>query len=155
MNTNKNTEANAKQGSAKPYMTRGRLLPFRKEHRTNPSEIRDGAHAMRRAYFSNGISRRTREGKVIAQLEKELAEHRGFKSLEAMPITQRLKVQLLVGNLIFLSLYDPPADNKTGLRDLHCVQNTVSRLTSELGLDRVKPAAPDLGAYLRSREGKQ
>jgi hypothetical protein len=133
--------------SSNALVSRGRFLPFRKEHRTNPREIRDGAHAMRRAYFSNGISRRTREGIVIAHLERELAEHRGYPSLAAMPVTQRLKVQLLIGNLIFLSLYEPREDSKTGLRDLHCAQNLVNRLTSELGMEKAKKAIDLAGAF--------
>ena len=136
-------------------MTRhGRLLPFTKEHRTNPNEIRDGAHAMRKAYFSNGISRRMREGKVIARLENELAEHRGFKSLAEMPVTQRIKIQLLVGNLIFLSLYDPPAENKVGLRDLHTAQNLISRLVTELGLQPTKKPEMTLQDYIKQMEAE-
>ncbi len=124
--------------AAKPLMIKGRLLPFRKEHRTNPLHTVTGAHAMRRAYFSNGISRRTREGKVISALEREIAQHRGFTSLNQLPVMQRIKAQLLVGNLIFLSLYEPSADSKTGLRDFTGAQNLVNRLTSELGLDRAR-----------------
>lgn len=91
---------------------------------------------MRRAYFCNGLSRRVREGKIISQMEREFAEHCGFPSLQQTPVTLRLKIQLLIGNLIFLALYDPPADSKNGLRDFHCAQNLVNRLSTELGLER-------------------
>jgi hypothetical protein len=124
-------------GSNSPAI-RGQVLPFKRGHRTNPREIRDGAHAMRRAYFSNGISRRTRQGRIIGCLERELAEHRGYASLSQMPVTQRLKAQLLIGNLIYLSLADPAPASRTGMRDYYGAQNLVNRLTSELGLERAR-----------------
>jgi len=131
----------------KPRFSDGHVLPFKKEHRTNPREIITGAHAMRRAYFCNGINRSTRQGLVITQLERKLAKHRGYAVLQDMPITQQLKVQLLLGNLIFLSLYEPLPDSKTGLRDYHTSQNLVDRILSELGMEPAETPEMSLQEY--------
>lgn len=134
---------------------KGHALPFKQDHRTNPHEIRDGATALRRAYYSNGISRRTRTGKMISQLEHEFAEHRGYPSLSQMPVTQRLKVQLLIGNLLYIAAAEPAPNSKIGLRDVHCSQNCINRLLTELGLERAKKPALDLHDYLRAKHGEQ
>lgn len=130
-------------------ITQRRPLPFLKEHRTNPREIRDGAIALRRAYFSNGLSRRTREGQAVARLERKLAEHCGFERLDDMPITLQLKIRLLVGSLVYVSAAEPSPESKTGSRDIHCAMNSISRILTELDLKKVeKPIS--LTDYLKT-----
>jgi len=116
-------------------MTRkGRLLPMVLEHRTNPALIRDGAHAMRRAYLSNGLSRRSREGLVLSNMEKQICALRGFKSMEEAPPTLQIKVRLLLGNLLFLSMYEPALTAKHGYADWNCAANLCNRICNEIGI---------------------
>jgi hypothetical protein len=149
-------ETKHKTMSSQALARRRRPIPFLKEHRTNVRSIETGAVALRRAYFSNGLSRRTREGLSVARLERKLAEHCGFASLEELPITLALKVRLLIGNLLYISLAEPTPDSKTGSRDIHCAMNTVSRILTELGLKRIeKPVnLQDYLAEMARRKGE-
>ena len=121
----------------------GKLLPFRKAHRTNPTSIRSGTYALVRAYYLDGLSRRSRMGRAVARLEERFARHLGYKHLGEAPITARLKVQLAIGNLLFLANYEPPPDSTDGLRAVGTAQNTLNRILTELGLKQVeRPVDP-------------
>jgi len=135
--------------------TRGRLLPFRKGHRTDPAKITTGSYALVRAYYNDGISRRTREGQALSRLEREFAEHLGYRNLGEIPITMRLKVQLAVGNLLLMATFQPAPDSKTGLRDVATAQNTLNRILTELGLEKKKPPALTLQDYLAAKAAEK
>jgi hypothetical protein len=136
----------------RPVTIRGRLLPFRKGHRTDPAMITTGSYALVRAYYNDGISRRTREGQAISRLEREFAEHLGCRNLSELAITTRLKVQLAVGNLLLMATFQPAPDSKTGLRDVATAQNTLNRILTELGLEKKKPPMQSLQEYLIAKE---
>lgn len=154
MNETTNAETNSKPKRNRPRLSTGHLLPFKKEHKTSPS-LTHGAHSMRRAYFSNGINRSTRTGIVVTHLERRLAEHRGCKKFTELPITAQLKAQLLIGNLLFLSLWEPAPDNKTGMKDYTAAQNLCNRILTELGMnqaERPERTLADLAAEIAAEE---
>lgn len=132
---------------------RARLLPFRKEHRTNTRTIEHGAEALRRAYYSNGLSRRTREGRSITHLERRLAKHCGYESFGQMPVTLELELQLLIGNLIYVATAAPAPDSKTGSRDVHCAQNLIDRILNRIGFTPAQKPVLTLAEYAVKKYG--
>jgi hypothetical protein len=152
ISNDENPKSEEKRQSDRPRLKNGNLLPFRKEHKTKIDRITSGAHSMRRAYFCNGINRSTRQGIIIKQLEQRIARHRGYQSMEEMPITQQLRAQLLIGNLIFLSLYEPAPDSKQGYRDFHTAQNLCDRILGAFGMEPVEKPEKTLAQYIEERE---
>jgi hypothetical protein len=130
-----------------PPTNSGKRLPALKAFKTNAAQITDGAHAARRCYLAGQISMRTKEGLAIRHLENEFARLRGHKCLDDVPVTARLKIQLAIGNLLFLSMYQPDPACKIGLVNFHTAQNTLNRILTELGLNLPK-AEKDLNQYL-------
>ena len=121
----------------------------------NLNRVSHGAIALTNAYYSDRIDRRTQLGIHISEWEEEYARHLGQDTFRNLPITVREKIRLAIGNRLFQMFFLPEPGSTTGIRDLRSSENTLSRILSELGLERRAKPVQSLETYLAENYGEE
>jgi hypothetical protein len=122
----------------------GGLPMLAKDAQTKITSITHGAYSSRRQYWSGSLDLRCVMSAWAREQENEYAQHVGYERFDLAPITVRTKVKVLIGNLIFIAMADPPPENRNLTDDVKHAQVMVNRICSELGL---KPAKKEVSIH--------
>ena len=104
-----------------------------------------------RAFSAGKIDRRTVLGQWITERENMLARHCAFEHYSDTPPPLAGKIHLIIRNELFLAFYEND-DPEKGIPPIRSAENLLSKLYTELGLERKAKPALTPKEYLKQVE---